>query len=189
MGLTSAEFDRLTTEHGPAMFRLAFRLVGSREEAEDVVQEAFRSVWQSRHSYDPTRSPRAWLATILRRRVADWYRRPSLDWNLVDDPTEAFSARDEETLADEPFCDEVQHALDHLPADWKEALLLVVVGELTHQEAAEVLGVPVGTVLSRVSRARARMREYLNPRPTNSDEDAAATLPLKEGVRPGRKRS
>jgi len=59
------------------------------------------------------------------------------------------------------FTDQVQQALDRLPAELRETLLLVVVGELTHQEAADLLGVPLGTVLSRVSRARKRLREYL----------------------------
>ena len=57
----------------------------------------------------------------------------------------------------------MQHALDRLPPELKETLILVVVAELTHQEAAEMLGVPLGTVLSRVSRARNRLREYLTP--------------------------
>jgi len=67
--------------------------------------------------------------------------------------------------ADDPFAqeftDEVQAALLRLPEELRESLLLVVVGELTHQEAADLLGVPLGTVLSRVSRARTRLREYL----------------------------
>ncbi len=59
------------------------------------------------------------------------------------------------------FTDEMQHALNQLPRDLRETLLLVVVTELTHQEAADLLGVPLGTVLSRVSRARSRLREVL----------------------------
>jgi RNA polymerase sigma-70 factor (ECF subfamily) len=55
----------------------------------------------------------------------------------------------------------MQNALGRLPEDLRETLLLVVVAELTHQEAADLLGVPLGTVLSRVSRARKRLREYL----------------------------
>ncbi len=54
----------------------------------------------------------------------------------------------------------MQHALDRLPLELRESLLLVVVAELTHQEVADMLGVPLGTVLSRVSRARQRLREY-----------------------------
>jgi RNA polymerase sigma-70 factor (ECF subfamily) len=59
------------------------------------------------------------------------------------------------------FTDEMQRALSKLPAELRESLLLVVVGELTHQETADTLGVPLGTVLSRVSRARERLRKHL----------------------------
>jgi RNA polymerase sigma-70 factor (ECF subfamily) len=59
------------------------------------------------------------------------------------------------------FTDEMQHALSQLPCELRESLLLVVVGELTHQETADTLGVPLGTVLSRVSRARQRLRKHL----------------------------
>jgi RNA polymerase sigma-70 factor (ECF subfamily) len=59
------------------------------------------------------------------------------------------------------FTDEMQQALSQLPPELRESLLLVVVGELTHQETADALGVPLGTVLSRVSRARQRLRKHL----------------------------
>jgi RNA polymerase sigma-70 factor (ECF subfamily) len=59
------------------------------------------------------------------------------------------------------FTDEMQQALAQLPSELRESLLLVVVGELTHQETADTLGVPLGTVLSRVSRARQRLRKHL----------------------------
>jgi len=59
------------------------------------------------------------------------------------------------------FTDEMQQALSQLPPELRESLLLVVVGELTHQETANTLGVPLGTVLSRVSRARQRLRKHL----------------------------
>ena len=66
---------------------------------------------------------------------------------------------------------EMQRALDRLPPELKETLLLVVVAELTHQEASDLLGVPLGTVLSRVSRARNRLREYLTPTHNIDPED------------------
>ena len=59
------------------------------------------------------------------------------------------------------FTDEMQQALSQLPSELRESLLLVVVGELTHQETANALGVPLGTVLSRVSRVRQRLRKHL----------------------------
>lgn len=141
------------------MYRLAYRLIGDRHEAEDVVQETYRSAWNSRRNYETGRGDRAWLAAILRRRVADGCRRRS--WSagpLVMPDNEPFVEGDE--LALDPYTDEMQQALARLPAELRETLLLVVVGELTHQEAADLLNVPLGTVLSRVSRARQQLRQH-----------------------------
>ncbi len=160
MALVLAEFNRLVADHGPALYRMAYRLVGDRHDAEDLVQEAFRSAWKSRESFRPDAGERAWLVAILRRRAADHWRRPKppvlrgpalpLEPGLpAEDPNR------------DGFTDEVQQALERLPEDLRETLLLVVVAELTHQEAADLLDVPLGTVLSRVSRARQRLREYL----------------------------
>ena len=72
---------------------------------------------------------------------------------------------DVEVNGDDPlandYTDEMQHALNRLPVELRESLLLVVVAELTHQEVADMLGVPLGTVLSRVSRGRQRLRDYM----------------------------
>jgi RNA polymerase sigma-70 factor, ECF subfamily len=159
VALTQATFDRLVADHGSALYRMAYRMIGDRHEAEDIVQETYRSAWSSRRGYQSGHSQRAWLASILRRRVVDrWRRRPApaasggefiLDVEVNGaDPTA------------QEFTDEMQHALNRLPLELRESLLLVVVAELTHQEAANLLGVPLGTVLSRVSRARERLREY-----------------------------
>lgn len=172
MALSQAKFCELVAEHGPALYKLAFRLVGDRYDAEDVVQEAFRSAWKSRHNYQPGRGDRAWLATILRRRVADSYRKRTLRLVLTGDNPIDVAAGSANPHAEE-FTDEVQRCLDQLPPELRETLLLVVVGELTHQEAADVLEIPVGTVLSRVSRARNRMREYLVPQLAKSTEEGA----------------
>ncbi len=160
MALLLADFNRMVSDHGPTLYRMAYRMVGDRHEAEDLVQEAFRSAWKSRESFQSGGGERGWLAAILRRRVADHWRRPKPPTVLVGgDPIEA-GANDDDAFRDE-LSDEMQRALDQLPQDLKETLLLVVVTELTHQEAADVLGIPLGTVLSRVSRARKRLRECL----------------------------
>jgi RNA polymerase sigma-70 factor (ECF subfamily) len=139
---------------------VAYRLVGDVHEAEDVVQDTFRSAWTSRELFDSSRSERAWLMAILRRRVADhWRRRERREVSAPADLAHPAVA------AGDPFGDELsgamQRALGRLPEELRETLLLVVVGELTHQEAADLQGIPLGTVLSRVSRARGRLREYL----------------------------
>jgi len=160
LALSQAEFNRLVTDHGSALYRLAYRLVGDRHEAEDVVQETYRSAWKSRRLYQPGRSQRAWLAAILRRRAADRWRRRDPAVRVGSAAQLEPGRADPDPLRNE-YGDEMQHALGRLSEELREALLLVVVGELTHQEAADLLGVPLGTVLSRVSRARKRLRDYL----------------------------
>jgi RNA polymerase sigma-70 factor (ECF subfamily) len=163
---SSDQFDRWVSEHVAVLYRVAFRLLGNAHDAEDVVQDAFRSAWTSRHLFDPARSERAWLLAILRRRAADRWRQsrgPESSASGVLPQPAAPAARD-------PFADELsatmQRALDRLPVELRETLLLVVVGGLTHQEAADVQDIPLGTVLSRVSRARTRLREYLLESPS-----------------------
>ncbi|MFM7243108.1 MAG: RNA polymerase sigma factor [Planctomycetaceae bacterium] len=153
-------FETWVAEHVDVLYRVAYRLLGDRHAAEDVLQDTFQSAWCSRSRFDASRSERAWLLAILRRRVADHWRRRNdrevVGGDLVPAPT---------TAGDDPFRDELsgalQEGLAQLPRDIRETLLLVVVGELTHQEAADLLGVPLGTVLSRVSRGRSRLREFL----------------------------
>lgn len=160
MALSQAEFNRLVDDHGAVLFRTAFRMVGDRQEAEDLVQETFRSAWKSRGLFRPGEGERAWLISILRRRVADRWRRRRLPSLLQGDLSADVAREGEDPLANE-YTDEMQRALNRLPKELREALLLVVVGELTHQEAAAEMHCPLGTVLSRVSRARERLREFL----------------------------
>lgn len=157
-------FDRWVCDHAAVLYRVAFRQLGNRHDAEDVVQDAFRSAWLSRHLYDHARSERAWLLAILRRRASDhWRKRDRKEIAGVTPPGPV--ARNDA----DPFHDELslamQSALATLPGELRETLLLVVVGELTHQETADLLAIPLGTVLSRVSRARSRLREQLLAQP------------------------
>ncbi len=160
MALTQNDFNTLVRDHGPALYRIAYRMVGDRHEAEDVVQDAFRSAWKSRKHYQAGRGDRAWLASILRRRVIDRWRRQAPPSTVASDSALEVSTMGEDPLSGE-YTDEMQHALSRLPSELRETLLLVVVGELTHQEVSTMLEIPLGTVLSRVSRARKRLREFL----------------------------
>jgi RNA polymerase sigma-70 factor (ECF subfamily) len=157
--LSESEFHRLVVEHGAVLYRMAYRMVGNRHEAEDVVQETFRSAWKSRQGYQSGRGQRAWLVSILRRRVVDRWRRRDLTRGAQPEFTDQIEVQADDPLAND-YTDEMQHALDRLPAELRDTLLLVVVGELTHQDVADMLKIPLGTVLSRVSRGRVRLREY-----------------------------
>lgn len=160
MALTLAEFNTLVDAHAGALYRIAYRMVGDRHEAEDIVQETYRSAWKSRDAYEEGRGDRAWLASILRRRVVDRWRRHAPPATFASDQAPEVEVAAVDPLAGQ-YTDEMQQALAQLPAELRETLLLVVVGELTHQEAADLLDIPLGTVLSRVSRARRRLRELL----------------------------
>ncbi len=159
MALSLAEFNRLVDDHGSALYRMAFRMVGDRHEAEDLVQDAFRSAWKSRGSFQHGRGERSWLASILRRRVIDYWRKPRPPMLVSTEKSFEVGVAGEDPLRN-CVSDEMQQALERLPSELRETLLLVVVGELTHQEAADLMKIPLGTVLSRVSRARKRLREY-----------------------------
>ncbi len=159
----------MVTDHGATMYRVAYRLVGDRHETEDIVQEAFRSAWRSRRLFESGRGERAWLVSILRRRVADFWRRPKPPTVLIGDREIDVASPHEDPLRDE-LSDDLQRALLQLPEHLRETLMWVVVGELTHQETADLLEIPLGTVLSRVSRARKRLRELLMAGGTNAAE-------------------
>jgi RNA polymerase sigma-70 factor (ECF subfamily) len=160
VALTQVQFNKLVEDHGPVLYRMAYRMVGDRHEAEDLVQETFRSAWKSRSHYEPGRGDRAWLVSMLRRRTVDRWRRGPIPKVLSTDNELEIGVAGDDPLAND-FSDEIQTALDKLPDVLREAVLLVVVAELTHQEVADMLEVPLGTILSRVSRARQRLREYI----------------------------
>ena len=174
MALTRTEFGVLVEEHATALYRLAYRLVGDAHEAEDIVQETLRSAWGSRDRLDRERGERAWLASILRRRVVDRWRKVRRVPTPVGDQTLQVEAETADPLALE-YTDEMQSALARLSPELRESLLLVVVGELTHHETADLLGVPLGTVLSRVSRARQKLRQHLLAQRSARPKRAGAT--------------
>ena len=94
MALSRADFVELIHEHAPALYRIAYRLVGDAHDAEDVVQETLRSAWKSRENFQCGRGQRAWLASILRRRVIDRWRRVGRKLVLVGDgPLDVWSPR------------------------------------------------------------------------------------------------
>ncbi|MBC8355921.1 MAG: RNA polymerase sigma factor [Planctomycetes bacterium] len=160
MALTQALFNEMVDEHGAALYRIAYRMVGDRHDAEDLVQEAFRSAWNSRARFRADLGERAWLVTILRRRVVDGWRKRRARTISFDEASMDLGSPGDDPAAND-FEDHVQAALRQLPDQLRETLLLVVVGELTHQEVADMLSIPLGTVLSRVSRARTKLRKLL----------------------------
>jgi RNA polymerase sigma factor (sigma-70 family) len=152
-------YDRL----GGAAFRLAFRILRDQVLAQDAVQEAFLAAWRTAASFDPGRGTAAtWLLTLVHRRAVDLVRREERRRSdpLELEPVAAVAAVDETAELREQRRT-VQAALAQLPPEQREALELAYYGGLTQSELADRLGVPLGTVKSRMFAALGRLRDLL----------------------------
>jgi RNA polymerase sigma-70 factor (ECF subfamily) len=159
---TQAEFDAETTPHLNDLFRTASRVLKDPARAEDVVQEVYLQAWKSFHRFEPGTNCKAWLYKILFHSInhyrRKWFRLRLLSENeeyLEDNLT--WSPPIPEHLTD----GEILAALDKIPGDFKNVVLLVDVEEFAYKEVAEILGIPIGTVMSRLSRGRRLLREHL----------------------------
>lgn len=159
------EFEKAAVPHFNELYRMASRVLGNRSDAGDIVQETFLQAWKCFDRFEIGTNCRAWLYKILFN-VIRQSRRKTWRYNLrfVHDDDERTI---EETLGYEPLIGEhldekrVNAAFETLPETYREAVLLVDVHELSYREAAEALDVPIGTVMSRLSRGRAMLRTEL----------------------------
>ena len=144
----------------PGLMRYALSLTRDASRAEDVVQETLMKAWRSRQSYALGTNLAAWLTMILRNTVYTSHRKRSHE---VEDPDEAHAATLSVAPAQEDglHLQDVQGALGRLPPEQRETLVLVVLNNLSCEEAAVVMGCKVGTVKSRLSRARKRLAEIV----------------------------
>jgi RNA polymerase sigma-70 factor, ECF subfamily len=160
-------FEVFYDRHGGAAYSLAYRIVGDRSGAEDVVQEAFLSLWRSGARYERTRgSVRTWVLGIVHHRAIDQLRRSSVhdkrrasDEGLEErlesrERTEGEVARREEAAT-------IRSAMDSLPAEQSHVIELAYFGGFTHTEIAEILGAPVGTVKGRMRLGLEKLRNSL----------------------------
>jgi RNA polymerase sigma-70 factor (ECF subfamily) len=155
----AALYDRF----GGVAYGLAFRILRDASLAQDAVQDAFLAAWRTAAAFDPARgSASTWLLTLVHRRAVDVVRREErrrVD-SLEDVPVAAGDSTDETAELREQRR-AVQGALAQLPADQRQALELAYYGGLSQSELAERLGVPLGTIKSRMFAALGRLRELL----------------------------
>jgi len=163
-----AAFEALAMPLFDSLYNLAHWLTQSREDAEDLVQETFAKALKGFGSFQPGTNFRAWIFRILRNtfltsRSGLAATATKLPLNEEGDESVLTpSPRTPETLLLEQLeADALQDAIAALPVQYREALLLADVEEMSYQEIADSVGIPIGTVMSRLSRARRTVREAL----------------------------
>jgi RNA polymerase sigma-70 factor (ECF subfamily) len=165
-------FEEEALELSDQVYRVARRLVRTREEAEDLMQETYARAFRSWRSYTPGTNLRAWLLRILTNLNIDRGRRQQRapvtehleegDYFLYNRLEEAApESRDEDRVLERLSQDDIVGALSSVPHDFRDAIVLVDIGEFSYQEAAQILDIPVGTVMSRLHRGRRILKQHL----------------------------
>ena len=152
------EFEQVAMPHARSLLRFALRLTRNPYAAEDLVQETLLSAWRAFHQLEAGTNARAWLFRILVHAHYGQHRRLQSRLQTVE-----LTAAAAVTGFTDPERMEVTQALDRLRDDYRSVLLLAVVEGFTCREIAGILSIPMGTVMSRLSRAREAMREALAP--------------------------
>src|SRR5437899_5927485 len=165
------------------VYRVARHLVGSREEAEDLMQETYARAFRSCRSFQPGTNLRAWLLRILTNLNIDrgrlQQRSPDLQpleegdyflYNKLEESTQAPNP-DEERVIERLSQDDAVSALSAVPHDFRDAIVLVDIGDFSYNDAAQILHLPVGTVMSRLHRGRRILKRELAERALVDGDD------------------
>jgi len=170
-GRDRAGFEEEALIHAEQLYRIALRLTGGPQAAEDLVQDTYLRAFRSWQSYKPGTNLAAWLATIMRNANLDELRRQSRrpvqepldddgDYYLYNRLAESGPQPQDEVLA-RLSGNAIVSALGDLPPNFREVVVLVDVGDFSYAEAADILGIPIGTVMSRLYRGRRLLKRAL----------------------------
>ncbi|MBI2471352.1 MAG: sigma-70 family RNA polymerase sigma factor [Planctomycetes bacterium] len=173
------EFEDIAMEHLDSLYNMAIRLVFNKEAAEDLVQETYLKAYRFFDTFQKGTNIKAWLFKILRNTFINKYRKtvnlPSeIFYEDVESVNSNLSYKQESDSAEltdtleskyndlgNLMEDDVKHAIDSLPIEYKEAILLSDVEELSYNDIAEITNVPIGTVKSRLNRGRKLLQKSL----------------------------
>jgi RNA polymerase sigma-70 factor, ECF subfamily len=166
--LNRESFEQAAWPHRPSLYRAALRLAHRPEIAEDLVQDTYLRAFRAFHTFEPGTNMRAWLFQILRhvfinRYRAEKVRGTEVDFGSVEAIVEEPVRNDPETIAMKATLpEELQGALAALPHRFREAVECAWLEELSYQEIADRLAIPIGTVMSRIHRGRKMLQESLH---------------------------
>lgn len=155
------KIDRLIEEHIPRLRRYARALVGDRARADDLVQDTLERAWGKFHLWRRGSDLRAWLFSIMHNVYVNGVRKSSAAPMLLPLEEDALDVPVRAAQEDGLQIRDVHAALACLPLEQREVLLLVGLEEMRYEEVAKVLDVPLGTVMSRLSRGRERLRQIM----------------------------
>jgi RNA polymerase sigma-70 factor (ECF subfamily) len=170
----NGEFEEAALSHLDALFGAALRLTRNESEAQDLVQDALVRAYRFQHHFEPGTNLKAWLLRILTNTFINHYRRSARERKVLDHEEGApigdgvmsraamRSLTDSTAVAQEGLLrEEILAAIDSLPEDYRIMVVLADVEELAYKEIADTLSVPIGTVMSRLHRARKLLQKSL----------------------------
>ena len=167
------KFEQIAFEHMDALFSTALRLTGNRQDSEDLVQDTYLKAYQYYHSFEPGTNFRAWIFRILMNNFINNYHKktrtpPSVEFSKVEYAiTDDLSVEEAESILKNStqfrsmFDDEIVAAIEEMPEDYRIAVLLCDIEGFSYKEIADILDIPIGTVMSRISRGRKILQKFL----------------------------
>lgn len=196
------EFEAAAMPHLDALYNTAYRMARNAEDAEDLVQETYLKAYRSYAQFTPGTNLKAWLFKILKNTFINEYRRrqalpqesdfAEIEGAFEDQISPEIAARwrnpEEEALAG-AFDEDVQRALEELPVDYRMTVLLADIEGFSYKEIAEILDIPVGTVMSRLYRGRKLLEATMLRYAREHGYLREGAEPAKRRTRPGRPES
>ncbi|MGQ9470148.1 MAG: RNA polymerase sigma factor [Candidatus Aminicenantales bacterium] len=147
------------------IFNMAYQFCGRREEAEDLTQEIFMKIYLSLSKFNPNKNLTAWVLTLAKNHLIDTYRKTKQERQQRQDFDENFQPGlepgPEDKLMTEADRRLLWHGLDKLPAETRLAIILREIQGKSYEETADILGIPVGTVKSRINRGKLQLAQIL----------------------------
>jgi len=187
-GWQPPSWEQIVREHSARVYRLAYRLTGNKADAEDLTQETFVRVFRSLHTYQPG-TFEGWLHRITTNLFLDQARRKQrIRMDAMGEEADRYASGDQLAAPERAFEHgnldrDIQQALDDLPPEYRAAVVLCDIEGLSYEEIAVTLGIKLGTVRSRIHRARARLRVSLEHRAPDVTRAAESFLDAPDEVR------